>query len=95
MLSGGAASAKDMPAISHAAGETLAPQQLDFLFQPVELDALSVAARQRALDWLQKLSFSDADRGYMHVDAEGGVYFADAFPSLPLQEALPQAALLP
>ncbi|WP_419628322.1 hypothetical protein, partial [Thiolapillus sp.] len=51
MLSGGAASAKDMPAISHAAGETLAPQQLDFLFQPVELDALSVAARQRALDW--------------------------------------------
>ncbi|WP_457667857.1 PKD domain-containing protein [Thiolapillus sp.] len=95
MLSVSAASSQNAPAISHAAGEALVPEQLVALFQPFELEVLSLPARKRALDWLQGLSFSSADLGHIHVDVEGGVYFADRFPDPFLQEPVQQAATLP
>jgi len=44
-----------------------------------QLDRLSPAAKARALDWLQRFHFTEIDLDSMHVDAEGGVFYADEF----------------
>jgi hypothetical protein len=42
------------------------------------LEALSPAASDRALKWLQDISFTGTDLDVLKVDAEGGVYFDDS-----------------
>ncbi len=89
-----AASTPNEPLRFHAAGEPLLPEQLSALFAPGELNALSIVARQRMLERMRELSFSQADAGYVHVDTVGGVYFADTFPAPPSTEEVAQGAAL-
>jgi hypothetical protein len=90
-----ASSSPNAPLRFHAAGESLMPEQLSALFVPGELNVLSSAARQRMLQRMRELSFSEADAGYMHVDTEGAVYVIDTFPAPPSTEGVAQEVALP
>jgi hypothetical protein len=41
------------------------------------LESLSPTARERALEWLQRLEFPAADLDAMQIDDEGGVLYVD------------------
>lgn len=41
------------------------------------IEGLSPAARQRALDWLHRFDFTEADLAYLRVDPTGGVFYED------------------
>jgi len=43
------------------------------------IDRLPVAARQRALEWLRGFHFTELDLQSLEADAEGGIYYVDAF----------------
>ncbi len=47
------------------------------------LDALPVPARERALDWLHRFDFPEADLDALQIDDEGGVFYADPVPPAP------------
>lgn len=52
-----------------------------------QLDRLPGNARLRALDWLQRLHFTELDLDSLHADQDGGVFFADEFTVEPTAEA--------
>jgi hypothetical protein len=45
------------------------------------LESLPAKARERALNWLQAIEFSQQDLPYIKVDPQGGIYYADTFAS--------------
>ena len=49
------------------------------------LESLPLQARERALEWLQRLEFPAADLNIMQIDDQGAVLYAE--PMLPLPEA--------
>ena len=49
-----------------------------------QLDGLSPAARQRALEWLQRFHLPAADTDSLHVDKEGGVFYVDTISTEPV-----------
>jgi hypothetical protein len=51
------------------------------------LELLPSTARNRAIDWLHRFEFPEADAGSLDVDEEGGVFYVD--------ENLPSGTLFP
>jgi hypothetical protein len=45
------------------------------------LEALPAQSRERALNWLRAVEFSEQDLPYIKVDPQGGIYYADTFVS--------------
>ena len=43
------------------------------------LKSLPAQSRERALNWLQAIEFSQQDLPYMKVDPQGGIYYSDTF----------------
>jgi len=48
-----------------------------------QLDRLPQTARQRALGWMQGFHFTEMDLETLHADSEGGIFYADIFPTDP------------
>jgi len=83
--------------ISLHAGQTLNPPKMFGIGEPVSigdlpagatrdrLASLRPVARERALEWLQRLEFPEADLELMQIDDQGGVLFVEPMlpPSLP------------
>ncbi len=44
------------------------------------LESLSPAARERALEWLQRLEFPASDLEVLQIDDQGGILYADPMP---------------
>lgn len=44
------------------------------------LETLPPPARERALDWLQRLEFPAADLDALQIDDEGGVFYVETMP---------------
>ncbi len=44
-----------------------------------QLDRLPARAKVRALEWLQRFHFTETDLESLHVDNDGGVFYADEF----------------
>ncbi len=87
-----------LPALSFDAGTPVSLGTLPAGPLKTSLEALSPDARNRALEWMGRLSLTGSDLDYLRVDGRGGVYFADMF--LPAAEALTgqqtdEAAVLP
>jgi hypothetical protein len=45
------------------------------------IESLPAKSRERALNWLQAVEFSEQDLPYMKVDPQGGIFYADTFSS--------------
>jgi hypothetical protein len=43
------------------------------------IESLPVNSRDRALNWLRAIEFSEQDLAYLRVDPQGGIYYADSF----------------
>lgn len=43
------------------------------------VEELPASASSRALQWLQSIEFTSRDLAHMHVDPQGGIYYADTF----------------
>ena len=50
------------------------------------IESLPAAARERALQWLQHISFPEADVEFLQVDANGGIFYADTKLPEPVEE---------
>lgn len=53
------------------------------------LESLPPPARQRALEWMQRLEFPAADLDTLQIDDEGGVFFVDSMLPPPLPGGKP------
>lgn len=63
-----------------------------------DLERLPPPARERARQWLRSIHFTDADTLALHVDADGGIYYACQFPAVggaPAETAPAGAAAVP
>lgn len=49
---------------------------------------LSPTARQRALEWLQRMDVTETDLEMLHADDEGAIFFADEFELAPVPEEI-------
>ncbi len=49
-----------------------------------QVDRLPPSARQKALSWMQDFHFTDLDLEALHTDSEGGIFYADIFPTDPV-----------
>jgi hypothetical protein len=63
-----------------------------------KIESLPPAARQRALEWLQRFEFTEQDLEHLRIDDEGGVFYADTerpdeAGGLPDEPAVPETML--
>ncbi len=94
----GAAQAAGSPGPLFDAGSPISMQLLPAGPLKTSLEALPQDARNRALEWMGRLSLNQSDLDYLRVDAHGGVYFADTFlpdPELVNEQQADEAAVLP
>jgi len=64
---------------AYGVGHPFTLQDLPFGDFSLMLESLPGPARNRALAWLQRFSFTDQDLAFLRVDTDGGVYYADTF----------------
>jgi len=64
---------------AYGLGHPFTLQDLPFGDFRLKLESLPGPARNRALGWLQRFSFTDQDLAFLRIDAAGGVFYADTF----------------
>jgi hypothetical protein len=64
---------------AYGLGHPFVMEDLPFGTLRDRLESLPAPARNRAMAWLHRFSFHEADIDFLRIDAAGGVYYADTF----------------